>query len=472
MEVQEYSDDKTRTGAEAFALDTIPDSSNAGVKDWLKKIPRLFMVHQIILLLGVVGRYQHIAASASARDAETLVKAQDALFNIIKAIDAVSLMLQSFQSGANNILEKLRVSYLYLLDGFPDFAKTDIEAIAKDVQSMKASTEKALGVVADTEKSMQYARKFLSSKNGRDAQLAPIKQALEELSGHYRRVSEELKMVEGSSDEKLNLNKLNDSGTQKAPMFLDFLKENTIAFFKDWISLAITVGVFVSFYVCDCKFYNTICGWVTLSLGMLLFLLRFSLIRVIRPKHVDYKPVIPLTIVGLILVLFPCQLLLLCDFKCFVVIAILPLATIGVMFAWFLCAPNHWFFAVQTSSNYIPLYTKGSARSLENMRDELQLIRDEQLEKEAEKQNIEAAIGNAELTNCFLGKAVSDLKSVSGIIQQSTGVVEIWYNECKDIVEPNMDRTIRKAKDVPEEELEKYWNSMAFKKEVVGYYYR
>ncbi|XP_064644472.1 uncharacterized protein LOC135498196 [Lineus longissimus] len=472
MEMQGYST-AVATGDEDqgdLDLDVTPDSSSAGVREWLNRLPHLFMARQILLTLGVVGRYQYIATNASAKEASVLVKTQDGLFNVLKSIDATSLMLQSFQSGANSILEKLKVAYSYLLDGFPDFAKTDIDAIAKDVQTMKESTEKALGVVKKTATSIEEAHRLVSAKNGREGQLATIQQSVDQLNDQYRRLNEG---TMGGLDGKATID-LKNSWQVTSPTFIVFLKINTIGFLKDPVCLLITVAILISFYVCACHSYNAIGGWVTMIVGMTLFLLRFALWKLVQPKRVDYKPVIPLILIGLIVILFPCQLLLPCESKCFVVVILAPPPTILMLFLWYNLAPEHWFFKVEDLKNksiisYNSVSTKGSTESLQEQR---QRIKDELLDKSGEKLRIEASFGDTDLTKCFIGKALSDLKSVTGIMQQCTVVIEKWYKECKDIIEPSMNRTIQRAQEVPEGELKDYWNSMAFKKEVVDYYCR
>ncbi|XP_064644482.1 uncharacterized protein LOC135498207 [Lineus longissimus] len=473
MEMQDYST-AVATGDEDqddLDLDVTPDSSSAGVREWLNRLPHLFMARQILLTLGVVGRYQYIATNASAKEASVLVKTQGGLFSVLKSIDATSLMLQSFQSGARNILEKLKVAYLYLLDGFPDFAKTDIDAIAKDVQTMKESTEKALGVVKKTVTGIEEAHRLVSAKNGRERQLATIQQSVDQLNDQYRMLNE---VTMGGLDGKATIDLKKNSEQVASPTFFVFLKINTIGFLKDPVCLLITVAILISFYVCACHFYNAIGGWVTMIVGMTLFLLRFALWKLVQPKRVDYKPVIPLILIGLIVILFPCQLLLPCESKCFVVVILAPPSTILMLFLWYNLAPEHWFFKVEDLKNksiisYNSVSTKGSTESLQEQR---QRIKDELLVKSGEKQRIEESIGDTDLTKCFIGKALSDLKSVTGIMQQCTVVIEKWYKECKDIIEPSMNRTIQMAQEVPEGELKDYWNSMAFKKEVVDYYCR
>jgi hypothetical protein len=129
---------------EVVEWNTTPTPGDQGVQNVLRNLEDHLQMRGTIAMIESVGKYMYIATNASARDAKQLIKVQDCLFNIIKLNDACSLMMQSFQSGANNILEKLKVAYLYLLDGFPDFAMTDIEAITKDVGSMQNAVDKHL----------------------------------------------------------------------------------------------------------------------------------------------------------------------------------------------------------------------------------------------------------------------------------------------------------------------------------------
>jgi hypothetical protein len=89
-------------------------------------------------------------------------------------------MLQSFQSGAVNIVEKLKVAYLYLLDGFPEFAKTDIEAIGKDLATMQTHAEK---IKTSTENS---ARSVEEIETGVKTALDTIKRKRNDLRDEMR----------------------------------------------------------------------------------------------------------------------------------------------------------------------------------------------------------------------------------------------------------------------------------------------
>ncbi|XP_064644475.1 uncharacterized protein LOC135498199 [Lineus longissimus] len=110
-------------------------------------ISEVFNLEELLENVDKCGRYRYIVVNATADKASVLIKTQNALFDVLKLCDAISLIVQNFQSGACNILEKLRVACLYLQDGFPDFAMADIESTSQDVAMMRERCGKTLDKV-------------------------------------------------------------------------------------------------------------------------------------------------------------------------------------------------------------------------------------------------------------------------------------------------------------------------------------
>jgi hypothetical protein len=127
------------------ALD-IPSPSDPGITPVMTVLREHLLFTALISNIRKLGKYLHLGTLAVADDATLLIKVQSALFDVIKLCDAVSLLMQNLRVSSQNIIEKLHVAYLYLLDGFPDFARTDIECISKDVKSMQERGSKCLKV--------------------------------------------------------------------------------------------------------------------------------------------------------------------------------------------------------------------------------------------------------------------------------------------------------------------------------------
>jgi hypothetical protein len=115
------------------------------------KMSEVLNLDKLLELIELCGLYRYIIVNATADKAKVVVKTQNALFEVLKLCDATSLIVQNFQTGANNIMEKLRIAYLYLQDGFPDFAITDIEATSKDVAMMRGRCENTLSKIPGDE---------------------------------------------------------------------------------------------------------------------------------------------------------------------------------------------------------------------------------------------------------------------------------------------------------------------------------
>jgi hypothetical protein len=129
------------------SLEDPPGTNDARVRQYKNGLKADLRLENIMVAYKNTASFLRIAVNAAADRVEPLIKIQNGLFEILKVCDATSIMMQSFKSGANNILEKLRVAYLYILDGFPDFAKIDIDSISKDIKTMKDKGQTALNAV-------------------------------------------------------------------------------------------------------------------------------------------------------------------------------------------------------------------------------------------------------------------------------------------------------------------------------------
>ncbi|XP_064634895.1 uncharacterized protein LOC135492379 isoform X2 [Lineus longissimus] len=147
----------------------IPKNNDNGVVEAMKFLNRELMTPLMKNYLKEAGEFLYVATNATAKDADQMIKVQSCLFDIVKLCDAWNLMLTSFKIGASDILEKLHIAYLKLLDGFADFALADVQSVTKHVSSMKAACKKAEGsfktVIRELEDTIGFLEE-VDKKNG------------------------------------------------------------------------------------------------------------------------------------------------------------------------------------------------------------------------------------------------------------------------------------------------------------------
>ncbi|XP_064644347.1 uncharacterized protein LOC135498104 [Lineus longissimus] len=150
---------------EEISLDVIPTGDDHAVQTFMTDhLQRQLLMKQFNLSIRRAGMFLYIGTLAMAQRSEELIKVQNALLENLKLNDTSAVMLQSFQSGAVNIVEKLKVAYLYLMDGFPEFAKTDVEAIGKDISTMRAQADKTKKSTAECAKDVEAIKKLVEGK--------------------------------------------------------------------------------------------------------------------------------------------------------------------------------------------------------------------------------------------------------------------------------------------------------------------
>lgn len=176
------SEEEQDLAVQVIDLEVLPSDSDDGVRRHIDEIGAKLNIKHVMGCLRLLADLLRIAANAVATDASQLVKVQELQFDVIKLNDAVSLMIQSDQSGANNILEKLKIAYLYLQDGFPDFAKTDIDVISKDVKSMEEATQKCIRNIRAAKSTEETVLKLVKSKKvERSRKVATLLEEIEDI---------------------------------------------------------------------------------------------------------------------------------------------------------------------------------------------------------------------------------------------------------------------------------------------------
>ncbi|XP_064644287.1 uncharacterized protein LOC135498063 [Lineus longissimus] len=438
MEIIEMNEAKDED--EVISLETLPTSDDAKVKDIQTQLQETILLLQVIKTLALVGKYLRITTNATADDASLLINQQGSLFETLKLCDTLSLMMQSFQSGANNILEKLKIAYLYLLDGFPDFAMTDIAAIAKDVDTMKTA-------VGKTQKKVTEMRKKVKEMKSQ------VEKALEKRQSKLESAEKELaELMSGGSSET-------DPQSPKTTQICVFDRSIQCV-----LRTAVAVSVFVGL-------------GITRKLRLLEILRYMTSIKVvvwILQKGIDVVTVFP-----------NCSL----RSNCLDVLkwfkegipeevpsnesvthailgednASLRQRSVGMtqkvteMRNKVQEAPSN----IEAGAKMSPTTSKAAfevAMEISSLKDDIQKYKE--------------VVHRVKLVLTIIEQTDPLLDSVESILLTSTDLVQKWYKECADIVEPSMALTVKAAEKLGEEEKMKYWKSIQFQQEVVTYYCR
>ncbi|XP_064644480.1 uncharacterized protein LOC135498202 [Lineus longissimus] len=478
-----------------LALDVLPSSDDIEVANYNDHLKETMKLQQYTQTLMVVARYLYIATLALATDAQHLTKAQDLLFTSLKLCDKTALMLQSFQSSANNILEKLKIAYLYCMDGFEDFARTDIEATKNDVETMRQSVKKTQHLLGDLRSRITDVQKTVgdeSVKLERAGVVAPGRVQDESVESFGE---DENRFRSCKGDKELIEEREKRSPLKMADVEQSSQLELGLPAYCAWIvlGLATLALIFVVMNVID--EYDSI--WpdidnvhplmliATIScLGLLfLFLGIFDACIPAFPfvKYINIIVVVSIALVYLQIldshflwwsapnnnwISFPVVvLLLIVDAIC---VKLLCQCGRPVVFPNNIVSITSARSRVGRGCNNHDMKT--TAGEVDN--ESVTGTNGETDVDEVERKSIQLQYGRFKLTEAVLREAASNLVVASGLLDGLVPVVEGWFRECEDVLEPAMKQGISASESMSAEDRKEYWNSMVFKKEVTSYYCR
>jgi hypothetical protein len=459
-----------------ISLDTLPTPKDTKVKDIQTHLMETIMFLQVINTLAIIGRYLRITTNATADDASLLISQQTALFESLKLCDNLSLMMQNFQSGANNILEKLKVGYLYLLDGFPDFAVTDIAAISKDVDSMKTATKK------------MQTRVWAVGKNMKEMK-PQVEEALAKRELRLENAEEMLRML------MMEPVPISQPPETEQSCFLFRLVTETI---RHLVSVALRIMIrlvsvplrimiyLVSVSLCIMRHlvielarYITSFEIARKTLGFLIFVVEAPPIRFFRSEWVHglkwFKDGLPEEV--------PLDTSCTCNPDVSHSVTedkpSLRQRRVGEMQESVSKKPTEKMQGSVEKNPTEKMQESVAKKPTEKMQGSVEKNPTDRILDAAEIRSLKYdirkyrdAICRVKLVLLTVSKTELLLKSIEGILMKSTDLVQTWYKECADVIEPSMTKTVTVVERRGEKEKMKYWTSLQFKQEVQLYYCR
>ncbi|XP_064626236.1 uncharacterized protein LOC135486955 [Lineus longissimus] len=106
------------------------------------RLKQTFNFDVVIALLRETGEVVNIAVNSLAKHVTFQSAVLQCLFGVLKVCDAWNLMLTSYKITANEIIERLHIACLKLVEGFPDFAMKDIQQIEEYVSRLTDAIKK------------------------------------------------------------------------------------------------------------------------------------------------------------------------------------------------------------------------------------------------------------------------------------------------------------------------------------------
>ena len=159
------ADSQVDIGDETFDLVTIPDAKSQMVLKAKDLLLGSLDLQSLVDDLGKLGNFIRVAYNGVAGHTEVQIKVQRVGYKVTKLADKSAVTVHQFKGASQSVLQELKSTYQYLLDGFEDMALetlsmlTDVAAeMAKAADELHSDFEKATDDVIDALEDTQKAK--------------------------------------------------------------------------------------------------------------------------------------------------------------------------------------------------------------------------------------------------------------------------------------------------------------------------
>ena len=150
---------------ETFDLATIPDAKSKMVLKAKELLLDSLDLQSLVDDLGKLGNFIRVAYNGVAGNTEVQINIQRVGYKVTKLADKSAVTVHQFKGASQSVLQELKSTYQYLLDGFEDMALetlsmlTDVAAeMAKAADELHSDFEKATDDVIDALEDTQKAK--------------------------------------------------------------------------------------------------------------------------------------------------------------------------------------------------------------------------------------------------------------------------------------------------------------------------
>ena len=150
---------------ETFDLVAIPDAQSKMVQNAKDLLLGSLDLQSLVDDLGKLGNFIRVAYNGVAGNTEVQIKVQKVGYKITKLADKSAVTVHQFKSASQSVLQELKDTYQYLLDGLEEMALetlsmlTDVAAeMAKAAHELRIDFEKATDALTDALEDTQKAK--------------------------------------------------------------------------------------------------------------------------------------------------------------------------------------------------------------------------------------------------------------------------------------------------------------------------
>ena len=150
---------------ETFDLVAIPDAQSKMVQNTKDLLLGSLDLQSLVDDLGKLGNFIRVAYNGVAGNTEVQIKVQKVGYKITKLADKSAVTVHQFKSASQSVLQELKGTYQYLLDGLEEMALetlsmlTDVAAeMAKAAHELRIDFEKATDALTDALEDTQKAK--------------------------------------------------------------------------------------------------------------------------------------------------------------------------------------------------------------------------------------------------------------------------------------------------------------------------
>ena len=126
---------------EQFNLVSIPNAGSKLVQTAKDDLLGSLDLHSLVEDLGKLGNFIRVAYNGVAGHTELQIKVQRVGYKITKLADKSAVTVHKFKSASQSVLEKLKGTYQYLLDGLEEMALETLSQLTSIAKSMAEAAE-------------------------------------------------------------------------------------------------------------------------------------------------------------------------------------------------------------------------------------------------------------------------------------------------------------------------------------------
>ena len=173
---------RVKIGTEEFSLAKVPSSKSALVAEQKKYLLGSINLPILVEDLGRVGKFVRIAYNGVAGYTELQIQIREIGYDVTRLCDKSAITVSSFKQASGNILEELKATYAFLLDGMEGIALVTLSSVSEVAKGMASAAEQLHKDFEEESRKVEAALRDTMREKGKETER---KKEMEENNRRY-----------------------------------------------------------------------------------------------------------------------------------------------------------------------------------------------------------------------------------------------------------------------------------------------